>query len=120
MRLAVQIAELADDGESLLAMGEGLVVVVLLGKVPGDVVEGSGLPGPAPRGPGVREALPGMTECFRVAALSSGQPGEAQVSLGLAGVIAEFPEQIQSELGRQSSLARRAPRTPMPNSGCRG
>ena len=48
--LAVAIVELAEDDKSLLAAGRRLVVILLLGKVPADVVEGPGLPCRGSRG----------------------------------------------------------------------
>src|SRR6185437_2022392 len=92
--LGAEIAQLADDGERLLAVGERLVVVAQLGIVPADVVERTGLPFPAARGLIVPEALEGVLQRLPVPSLRSGQPGQVHMSLGLAGAVAEFGEQV--------------------------
>lgn len=103
VRLAVAVVELAADGERLPATGQGLLVVLLLGGVPADVVEGLGLPGTPARGLVVPQARAGVMEPFVVPALHSGQPGQVQVDLGLAGVVTGLLEQVQ---GTQAVRAR--------------
>src|SRR5580704_3636380 len=76
VRLAGEVAEHAENGESLLTTGECLVIVAMFGKVPADVIEGPGLPCWVARGLVMPEALAGMIECFPSAALCPGQPGE--------------------------------------------
>src|SRR6185312_142165 len=95
--LGAEIAQLADEGERLLAVGERLVIVAQLGEIPADVVEGTGLPFPAARGLILPQALARVLQCLPVPALRPGQPGQVHMSLGLAGVVAKFSVQIQGD-----------------------
>src|SRR5215470_15760424 len=81
--LPVAVAEFLVQGEGVLAGGEGLVVVAEQGVGPAELVEGEG--------------LPGVVQGLRVVALLLPQDGQADVGVGLAGLVAGLDGQLLGE-----------------------
>src|SRR5215213_2760141 len=78
------------EGQRLLAVGQGLLVVAELGVTPAHTVECSGLPDPVSRGPEQMEGLQVVAKRFPVAVLPPKHEGKVAVRAGLAGVVVEI------------------------------
>jgi hypothetical protein len=90
----MRVAEFSEQGKGLLAVDQGLVVVVKQGVTPCDVAQGVSLPALV-EGTVPRQGLLGAAERSVVAALELEPPDEGAKRIGQPALVAELTEQVQ-------------------------
>lgn len=112
------VAELLVQGECLLAVSEGVLVVAELGVKSADRVESASLPGRVAGGPVQVKGLPGVVERFAVAdrgqehGMFGGEPGQRRRGVTVTNPCSSFTVGVWLPLSRQS---RKAVGMPLPS-----